>query len=204
MKSLPWILNGVLAVAIVVLFVLHFTGSSSSADSTGSETKEIVTQSNEGSFKVGYVFIDSLLTHYRMYEDLTNRLLKRKENLENELSTKGSNLEKEIGDFQYKVQKRLITSWDAEEEEKRLTEKQQVLMNLQNEMQNQLMVEEQNLNIQIHDSVVAAVARFNQSQGFDLILSHTFGGGLLFAGDEMNVTREVLDLLNESYTQSKK
>jgi len=200
---MPWVFNGVLALAVVVLFILHFTGGEKGAELKASPGQESEVELS-GDFRVAFVFIDSLLMEYDMYKDLADRLVTRKQGLESELASKGSALEKEIADFQYKVQKHLITSWEATEQEKKLGEKQQVLINLQNDMQNRLMQEEASLNQQIHDSVLSAVKAYNAARGYHLILSHTFGGGILYGADYMNVTADVLDQLNKTYRQGKK
>ena len=75
-------------------------------------------------------------------------------------------------------------------------------MNLQNDMQNKLMQDEQAVTIQLHDSVMAAVSDVNRKLGYQIILSNTFGGGLLYAEDYMNITSQVLNRLNEAYRQS--
>jgi len=202
MKGLNWIFNGVLAALVVVLFVLHFV-QEKHIPGQGSQSEESVAVP-AGDFKIAYVYVDSLLTHYDLYQDLADQMIKKKASLESELATKGSTLEKEIADFQYKVQKHLITSWDAADQEKKLGEKQQVLINLQNDMQNRLLEEEASFNRQIHDSVISTVNRYNADKGYHMILSHTFGGGLLYAEDYMNVTADILAMLNASYAESKK
>jgi len=200
-ENLNRVISGVLAVAVIVLFVLHFTG----------ENKEVaVDQSNQpgvlagnmNQMKVAYVFVDSVLGNYEYYKVLTDRLLAKKSNLENELAGKGESFQKEVTDFQYKVERKLITSWDAEARQKQLTEQQQVLVNLQNDMQNRLAREEQDVTLQLHDSVLNAVSELNKKFGYNLILSNTFGGGLLYADEYMNITRQVLDRLNESYRKT--
>ncbi|MCD6331843.1 MAG: OmpH family outer membrane protein [Bacteroidales bacterium] len=204
MKKLSWGFNVVLAIAVVILFIFHFSQQHRIKELSSSALPQERADSVKPSFRAAYVFVDSLLAHYGLYQELTDGLVKKKANLEKELAKKGKNLDKEISDYQYKVQKHLITSWDAADQEKKLQEKQQVLVNLQNDMQSRLMDEQQKVNLQIHDSVVNAVNRFNQTHGYHVIFSHTFGGGLLFAEDDMNITREVLDMLNESYQQGKK
>ncbi|HBB91713.1 MAG TPA: hypothetical protein DC042_08325 [Bacteroidales bacterium] len=192
---------GALAVAVVVLFILHFTDSGS-----GSAKDQMVDESigmqKPGDLKVAYVFVDSVLANYEYYKVLTDKLLANKSSLEKELGSKGEAFQKEVNEFQYKVEKKLITSWDAESRQKQLTEKQQVLVNLQNEMQQRLLQDEQAVNIQLHDSVMSAVTDVNQLLGYNVILSNTFGGGLLYAEDYMNITSKILDRLNESYRKS--
>lgn len=203
MKNLSLVFNGILAVAVVILFVLHFSGEKGGkGEHKNKTTKETTTQS-EGEFKVAYVLIDSLLANYTLAQELTEELLKNKSALESELSTKGQKLEKKIAEFQNQVQKRLITSWDAQEKEKQLTEEQQVFINLQNDMQNRLMQNEQEMNVRVYETVIDYVDRFNADKGYKLILSQTSGGVLLYADDYMNVTKEVLEGLNAEHVATK-
>jgi outer membrane protein len=195
------VIIGILAAAVVVLFVLQFTGPKKSGASE-SDGKGSAPVTNTGELKVAYVFVDSVLANYEYYKVLADKLLANKSSLEKELASKGDAFQKEVNDFQYKVEKRLITSWDAETRQKQLGEKQQVLVNLQSEMQQRLLEDEQAVNLQLHDSVMAAVNDVNKVDHYNVILSNTFGGGLLYAESYMNITAKVLDRLNESYRKS--
>jgi outer membrane protein len=195
------IFSGVLALAVIVLFVLHFSGKSNKVVDNQS-ISEGVLLGNTGEVKIAYVFVDSVLANYEFYKILTDRLLGKKSGLERELTGKGESFQKEVADFQYKVEKKLITSWDAETKQKQLAEQQQVLANLQNDMQNKLAQEEQTVTIQLHDSVINAVNEVNRKLGYNLVLSNSFGGGLLYADDYMNITKQVLDRLNDVYRKS--
>ena len=191
----------VLAVAVVVLFILHFTGSDGNSNDKQNTTQQAAAGPT-GEVRIAYVFVDSVLANYEYYKVLADKLLANKSNLEKELSDKGQAFQKEVTDFQYKVDKRLITSWDAEAKQKQLGEKQQVLVNLQSEMQQRLLEDEQAVNIQLHDSVMTAVNDVNSQLKFNVILSNTFGGGLLYAEDYMNITSVVLKRLNDAYQKS--
>jgi outer membrane protein len=195
------IISGVLAIAVIVLFVLHFTGKKSEVVEN-KPVQQGVLAGNTGEVKIAYVFVDSVLANYEYYKIITDQLLAKKSNLEKELTGKGESFQKEVNDFQYKVEKKLITSWDAEARQKQLAEQQQVLVNLQNDMQNKLAQDEQTVTVQLHDSVISAVNEVNRKLGYNLVLSNTFGGGLLYADNYMNITRQVLDRLNETYRKS--
>ncbi len=203
MKNISLVLNGVLIVAVAILFVLHF---SKPKNDVSNELKDVGVQEHvqqDGNLNVAYVYIDSLLTHFKMAQDMSEQLFKRKQNLESELETKGKTLEKDIADFQYKVSKGLITSWDATEQEKKLTEQQQVFINLQNDMQNRLLAEEQDANLKVHNTVIDVIEEYNKSKGYKLIFSNAFGGVLLHAEDYMNITGDVLEMLNVGYESGK-
>ena len=187
---------------MIVLFILHFSGKENKVVEN-QPVQQGVLLGKTGEVRIAYVFVDSVLANYDFYKILTDRLVSKKANLEKELTGKGAAFQKEVTDFQYKVDKKLITSWDAEARQKQLTEQQQVLVNLQNEMQNNLAKEEQEVTVQLHDSVIAAVNTVNMKLGFNVVLSNTFGGGLLYADDNMNITKQVLDRLNETYRKTK-
>lgn len=195
------IISGVLAIAVIVLFVLHFSGKDKDVVENH-KAQPGTLLGNMGEMKVAYVFVDSVLANYDFYKVLTDKLMSRKTSLEKELTGKGESFQKEVQDFQYKVEKKLITSWDAEARQKQLAEQQQVLVNLQGDMQNKLAQDEQTVTLQLHDSVLTAVNDLNRKLGYNLVLSNTFGGGLLYADDYMNITKQVLDRLNESYRKS--
>jgi outer membrane protein len=195
------IISVVTLIAVVVLFVLHFSDKDEKAADTEQPQSGIIAGST-GSVKVAYVFVDSVLANYEYYKVLTDRLMSKKSTLEKELTGKGESFKKDVAEFQYKIDKKLITSWDAEARQKQLTEQQQVLVNLQNDMQDRLAQEEQSVTIQLHDSVIAVVNAVNSKLGYNLVLSNTFGGGLLYADNYMNITRQVLDRLNENYQKT--
>ena len=203
MKNLSLVFNGVLALAIVALFVLYFTGGQDSDSEHESNMSDPSVEQSAEEFKVAYVLIDSLLANYVLAQELTEELIRSKSSLESELATKGQSLEKKITEFQNQVEKRLITSWDAKEKEKQLTEEQQVFLNLQNDMQNRLMREEQEMNVRVYETVIDFVDRYNQDKGFKLIISQTSGGVLLYAEEYMNVTNQVLQGLNAEYVATK-
>jgi outer membrane protein len=195
------IISGILAIAVIVLFVLHFSDRDKEVVEPRSAQPGILA-GGMGGIKVAYVFVDSVLANYEYYKILTDKLLAKKSSLEKELTGKGESFKKEVADFQYKVEKKLITSWDADARQKQLAEQQQVLVNLQNDMQNKLAQDEQTVTVQLHDSVLTTVNELNRKLGYNLVLSNTFGGGLLYADDYMNITKQVLDRLNESYRKT--
>lgn len=204
MKNVAWVINGVFAIAIVVLFVLVLSDKpiQNDQDQQTDQSDPVISQQS-GDLKVGYVLIDSLLAYYKMAQDLSEELLKSQQGLESELTNKGQKLEKKIADYQYQVQRGLITSWDAKEKEKQLTEEQQVFVNLQNDMQNKLLREEQEKNAQVYETVIDFIDRYNEDKGYNLIISQNAGGVLLYAEKYMNLTKEVLEGLNAEYDAAK-
>ena len=152
-----------------------------------------------------YIEVDSLLKNYQFHKDLTTKLLSKKQNSENESNTNVLKLQKEMDDFQKNVQSGLIsTETLARSEQERLMRKEQDLLKLKEELHYQLLQEEQKMTIQLNDSILSFVKKFNDTYQYQFILSKTFGGNLLLANDSLNITNSIIKGLNEKYQNENK
>lgn len=201
--KLSYIINGVLAIAIIILFVLHFSGIKKS-DKKEISKPAIVNLDGSKSTDIAFVDIDSLLLNYRLSEDLNDAFLQRQENLKSEFSYKARKLEDDVAEFQKKISRGgFLTQQRAEDEQNKLVMRQQELQTLEMELSNRLMVEQQQMTIELYDSIVSYVEYYNQDKNFTYILGNSQGGGLLYAHQGLNITSEVLNGLNERYLVGK-
>ncbi len=202
MKNINYILNGVLAVAIIILFVLHFSSNKKS-----SETQSLIKVGDSVKYTklpIAYVNVDSLLTHYDFAKDLNEALLRKQENSRANLTEKGRVLQAEMAEFQKKVENNAFLSRDrAESEQQRLMKKQQELQQLDQRLSSALMAEQQKMNEQLRDSVNAFLKEYNKEKGYHLILSNTAFDNVLYAKDAYNITQEVIEMLNKRYKSKK-
>ena len=65
MKSISWIVNGVLAVAVIVLYILHFNSSSTPVKASAAAA---------GCSKVAYFEIDSIQNNYEFFKEVKSAL----------------------------------------------------------------------------------------------------------------------------------
>ena len=65
MKPIAWVVNGVLAVAVIVLFILHFNTSNSPAKTAALAT---------GGSKIAYFEIDSIQNNYEFFKEVKSAL----------------------------------------------------------------------------------------------------------------------------------
>lgn len=203
MKNINYIINGVLAVAVVILFIMQFSGKKESNVSRTFTTEGDTTTT--GVLPIAYVNVDSLLQNYNYSKDLNEIILKKQENSRANITQKARTLQSEMQDFQRKVENNaFLTRERAEQEQQRLLTKQQELQNLDNQLAQELMQEQQKLNEQLRDTVVAQLKAFNQSKGFQVVFSNTMGDNILFAGDTYDITGELIDYLNKNYSSPAK
>ena len=73
MKNVNYVINGVLAVAVVILFVMQFSNKKETNVSRTFTTDSTST----GVLPIAYVNVDSLLLNYNYSKDLNERILKR-------------------------------------------------------------------------------------------------------------------------------
>lgn len=202
MKNINLVTNGVLFAAVIVLFVLHFSGNKKSASQA-----EIVTVGDSVKYTklpIAYINVDSLLINYKFAKDLNESLLRKQENSRASLNEKAKVLQAEMADFQRKVENNAFLSRDrAESEQKRLVGKQQELQQMEQRLSSDLMVQQQKMNEQLRDTVNAFLKEYNKEKGYHLILSNTMFDNVLYAKDSYNITNEVIEQLNERY-QAKK
>lgn len=203
MKNINYIINGVLAVAVVILFIMQFSGKKES-----NVTRTFTTGGDTTATRVlpiAYVNVDSLLQNYNYSKDLNEIILKKQENSRANITQKARTLQSEMQDFQRKVENNaFLTRERAEQEQQRLLNKQQELQNLDNQLAQELMQEQQKLNEQLRDTVVAQLKAFNQFKGFQVVFSNTMGDNILYAGDTYDITGELIDYLNKNYSSPAK
>ena len=98
MKSLIYLMNGLAALALIVLFA-------QCAGNTDKQTTNAPAQAGGLSeMKIAYVEIDTLLAKYNLCIDLYEPMVKKGENVRLTLNQKASELEKQKQEFQTKYQ----------------------------------------------------------------------------------------------------
>lgn len=200
-KKIPFILNIVLLAAVIALFILHFT--SKQKKPSIEDLINVTTQISPDSASIAYVNYDSLLMAYDFYHELTDRLNKRKSELEAEFANRQRQYAVQLDDFNEKVSKGLVTRYQAQEMENNLLKEQENLINLRDQLTAQLMEEEQVMNRQLYFSIIEYLKEYNKNKGYQYILSSAFGGPVLYSHENLNITKEIIEGINNKYIKDK-
>jgi outer membrane protein len=196
MKKLSIALFVVLSLAIIGLYILHFTGNKKSY------TTEAATVAPVGG--IAYINIDTVIFKFDMFTDRRNDLLSKQKSAEAELNSKGSQYEKGVRDYQDKVNKGLITRATAAQMEQTLTQQQQELVSLRDKLQSNLMEEEQVMNRQILEYITTFLEANKSEYNYQFILGKSFGSVVLYSDTALDITQKVLDAINKKYQGEKK
>ena len=195
MKRLNYLVNGLAALALIVLF-------SQCAGKADNQAANASTQAaGLSGMKIAYVEIDTLLAKYNYCVDLNEAMVKKSENVRLTLNQKAKDLDRQKQEFQTKVQNNAyLTQERAQQEYNRIAKLEQDLQNLGNKLQSELMSENEKNSLQLRDSINAFLKEYNKTRGYSMIISNAGFYNLLYADSIYNITREVLEGLNARYS----
>jgi outer membrane protein len=200
MKRLSLILNIVLALAVVALYVLHFTGAGTSKkNKAAANFADGITSGSD----IYYVQIDSVISNFDMAKDLTTELESKFNSSDASLKTKQDAYQKDVNDYQYKAQRGLITRADAQNIEQQLYAKQQDLVKLQQDLSEEINEKQAVMNRQVINAIMEYMKENSAAFNYKYVLGTSFGGNILYANDSLDITRSVTAGLNEEYLQEK-
>ncbi len=198
MKKASLITEIVLAIAVIVLFILHFTSTSRSS---GNDT-----QSGSGPVagSIVYIQMDSLVKQYDMFNDLKSELESKAQVIQDDLNKKGMAFERDVKDFQEKIQKGLITRSQAESQNAQLQNRERELQNYTQQKQMEMEEEQAVLIRKVMDALNKYLVKFNAEKKYALILNTSGTMNTVLQGDStLNITNAVVAGLNEEYVANK-
>ena len=198
MKKLNYLVNGLAAIAFVVLF------SQCAGNANQQSAGNAPAQGGLSDMKIAYVEIDTLLAKYNFCIDLNEAMVKKSENVRLTLNQKATELDKQKREFQTKYQNNAYLSQErAQQEYNRIVNLEQDLQNLSNKLQQELLSENEKNSLQLRDSINSFLKEYNKTKGYSLIISNTGFDNLLYADSIYNITQEIVEGLNARYSAKK-
>lgn len=187
----------VLLAGLVILYILHFAGG------TKQDGMMPALQKSGKSMSIVYINLDTLNSRYEYVNALRSDLEATGNRMQKEILGEQAAFEKEAAQFQQQVQANAITEDRAKVVYEQLMQKQQALLEKKEVYTQQIAEKEIGMNMQLVDSVVSFLKRYNLQYGYDYIMGYKAGGEILFGNDTLDITREVLDALNAEYQKKK-
>ena len=206
MNKTSIIVESILGAAVVALFILFFTVNPWAKKSSNNEV-----EAQGELLPIAVVNTDSILLHYTLAVEASDKLQAQYEESMVKLDTKAKAFQKEyetfqqdVLNFQKKVEANAFLSRErAESEQARLQKKEQQLMAKQQELENlrqklsaDFMAQQSELTQQLQDSVQAYLREMNADGHLHLILNDAV---LLNKVAGYDITDEVIEALNARY-----
>lgn len=193
MNKIQTIINCVLGAAVVALFVIVFVVKPGCC-SKHAATEAVVA---EGNMPIAYLNTDSLLANYIFAQEAQEQLMSKQEDARLKLNTRGRSLQSEMAEFQRKLDAGAFLSQErAQNEYVRLQKKQQDLEQLEQNLTAEILEQQQNLNMQLADSLNTFLAEFNADHRFQIIMANNMSDNILMASDGYDITNAIIEGMN--------
>lgn len=207
-----YIISGVLAVAVIVLFVLFFTQKPGGAPSTPPTQTHLITL-DDGTvveqelplLPIAYIQSDSIYSTYKFFTDQSEALQSKYSSELTNLQSRERKIQEDYARLQQDAQNNRYLS--REEQEQRLVSIERRMEELQrNKMQADQNTEYQvySLKIQLADSIKNAIDILNTDKKYQMVFLNEGLSTILYAEDAYDLTQELLDLLNARYKPENK
>ena len=198
-------LNAVLLVGLVVIYILFFTSKSCTAESKQPAVADNAEGVITSGLSIGYIDTDSLMLQYEFAVELNEKLdnYARQENDYKDMMVRFqndyNNFLKTGASLTLTEQKKTEESLKKRAED--LAKLEERLMNERTKLENVIQVDQKKMI----DAVYAFVRDYNaKHQQFNVILKKSFSESpVLYMDDDMDITREIIDGLNEEYRNVK-
>jgi outer membrane protein len=191
MKNLPIILNIILFALVGYLYYLNAKGAKSTA------THAIMPSAAQaGGVRIAYVNGDTLDANYEWLKQQKEAIQQRMSSAEKTLANKEEALMKDASALQEKFQSGTMTQADAEKADQSLRQRAQKLEEEKGRLSKSLGEDQKKAFNDLYANVEAKLKTLSSQIGYDYILSYSRGGQILLANDSLDITKQVLELLN--------
>jgi outer membrane protein len=179
---------------IIILFiaVLAFWSCKENAGSGTGNTKQTAS-------RIVYVNTDTLLNNYTYYKDVVKDFENRRFALENDLQKRSASFQNEVALFQRRVQAGGMSEDQAKGTQAVLQKKEQDIMQFRDNAAGNLQGEQAKKTEELLNNITVYLKKYNSNDKFDMVIGYSKGGGVLYAKEDLDITKEVLKGLNDEY-----
>lgn len=189
MKNVSLAINAVLAIAVAVLYYLHFKSQQPAEEPKAPKVVE--------GRKIVYVNIDSLATNYDYFKDTRKVLESKQYQLENDIQNRGRNLQNKVAFFQQRAQ--TMTMEQGRAAQASLQKEEQDLMAYRERAAQGLAVEKAKKDEELYNQIFDYLKKVNAQNKYEMVLGYQKGGNILFADAGSDATKRVIEGLNKEY-----
>lgn len=201
MKNFNYISTAILAIAVVVLFGLHFSGNKSVNSSTQEIGMGDSTAVEAVIMPIAYINVDTILVHYHLSKELNEQMVRRAESAQATLNQRLKSFEAEAAEFQRKAQNQAFLSpQSAEQQRNNLMKRQAELEQLQQKLSVEFQQQQLETNTVLRDTIMSQLAAFNKTMGIQVIFSNTMNDNILLSDKKYDITAKFLEYLNSNHT----
>lgn len=195
MKQIHYVIEAVLAVAIIILFIMMPRSSASKAKTTNPKAEQAA-----ATLPIAFVRMDSLASQYEYFRDMNKQLAAEAEQNQRTLATKMAAMQKAAEDFQRRLRTNAFTSENAARvEQEKILKMQEEGQRLELSMTQALANKQAEANEKMYRIVREQVSEMNKDGKYRYILTNVGLENLLYADSTLDITDDVVKFLNDHY-----
>lgn len=149
--------------------------------------------------KIAYIDIEALMKNYEATKALELSLKAKQEIMAKELDSIGAPFQLKVQEYYQNAPK--MSSTKRAEVEAALQQENQFIQNKQQQASQMLQLENQEKSEVLTKKVDSFVADFAKVKGYNLILGTSGKGTVLYGNNNLNVTEDILDILNVDFSK---
>lgn len=176
-----------------------------SCNGSGKQTKGTVTKTDSSGKKVelpatriAYIDLDTLESQYVRFQEKKKEFEAREKRIQREIASKAKAIESSYISLQKQARAGSLTQAEGEKKQKSLLKRQENLEKLRNNLTSKLLKDQETFNKQLKDKLDSVVEEFNKDNRYDYILSYAKGGFIIHANEKLDITKEIVELMNDS------
>jgi outer membrane protein len=184
-------INVVLIVLVINLYLEH------SDEGVVEDNIENVSVESEGPLKIAYINTDTLDAKYLYALDIVNTLRDEMEKKQRRLERKATKLQQEFDQLQQAS--RTMTPTQLQAAQQRAMQMEQEIQLMQNELANEFTEQQNQLQLDLMNDLDSFLVAYNANAAYDFIIKKHNGSELLIAGEQYDITDDVVEKINNRY-----
>ena len=149
--------------------------------------------------KIAYIDVEELMKEYEGSKALEVTLKAKQEQMAKELDSIGAPFQQKVQAYYENAQK--MSAAKRAETEQALQQENQMLQARQQQASQQLQLENQINSEAITKKVDSFVSIYAAEKGLGLVLGTSGNGTVMYGDDTLNITQQILEILNNEYAK---
>ncbi len=203
------ITNAILVIAVIILFVLQFSSKKEVVGIPKAKVDETVElndssediEASKVDFKVAYVNSDTVAAYYDFSKHMTTKLKASQSSAESKLKGMYSKYEKRRKACE--AQAPIMGQDELQRKAQEIGVLEQSIMQKEQELSASLAQKEAKVMTDYVYETDKFMQVIGKELGYDYVMSYRVGGPMLYANPELDITDQIVELLNVEYKKSK-
>ena len=212
-KNTHLVIYTIVFICLFILFFLEIRNSPSEEIKNENRQPKIETKNQElgkarniliqnkndtsSSLKIAFVNSDTVSKYYLYAQKVQSNLIAKRASAENQIKNKYKSYEDLVKEFEKASP--IMGEREKLEKAQNIRLLEQEILKVEQELSSELANEEVKMTQQYVKKTDEFMQKIGESIGYDYVLSYRIGGPMLFANPKLDITSEIISLLNENY-----